>query len=168
MQDRVVCDNCGKLSGFDDFVAGALKDGIHTREFMIHVIETGAQNSSPPHDLQCMSCGDYYKMGGSKNAGFSCLHPKTWSTGIAAAFECLHPKTWAADNATFECDHKKTWTGNKAMFECNHPKTWSKEKAMFECDHKKTWAKDKAMFECNHKKTWARVELESDSSSESD
>jgi hypothetical protein len=135
MQDRVKCYGCGKLSGFDDFVAGALRDGIHSREFMIHVIGTGAENSSPPHGLQCMNCGSHYKLTASKTGGFLCLHPKTWSKKATAVFECLHPKTW---NGSVE-----------------------KEIAEFECLHPKTWAQENATFDCLHGKTWARVEVDS-------
>jgi hypothetical protein len=56
------CDGCGKLSGFDDFVHNALADGIHSKEFIIKVVQSkNPHNPSPPHELRCMSCGISYK-----------------------------------------------------------------------------------------------------------
>ena len=36
---RLECEICGKGSGFDDFVHNALADGIHSKEFVIRVLE---------------------------------------------------------------------------------------------------------------------------------
>jgi len=55
-----ICAKCGKISGFDDFISGALKSKIHTREFMINALRNPSPNFSPPHKLDCSICGDTF------------------------------------------------------------------------------------------------------------
>ena len=53
---------CDKLSGFDDFVHNALADGVHSKDFIIKVMETKRdENPSPPHELRCMNCNIPYR-----------------------------------------------------------------------------------------------------------
>jgi len=54
------CAKCGKLSGLDDFISGALKSKVHTREFMINALREPSTNLSPPHKLDCCVCGDAF------------------------------------------------------------------------------------------------------------
>ena len=58
------CGLCNKLSGFDDFIHEALADGIHSKEFVLGILNrVGSENvrPSPPHRLKCMNCNFYYK-----------------------------------------------------------------------------------------------------------
>jgi len=54
---QIQCDECGKLSGLDDFVNGALKFGIHDQAFMVKTLKEGSDNRTPPHKLHCCVCG---------------------------------------------------------------------------------------------------------------
>ncbi|KAG8889821.1 hypothetical protein FRB98_002470 [Tulasnella sp. 332] len=54
---QIKCEGCGKLSGLDDFVKGALKYGIHDTKFMIKSLEIGEGNNTPAHKLDCCVCG---------------------------------------------------------------------------------------------------------------
>ncbi|KAG9011640.1 hypothetical protein FRB93_002701 [Tulasnella sp. JGI-2019a] len=54
---QIKCEGCGKLSGLDDFISGALKYGIHDTKFMINALETGGENNTPAHKLECCVCG---------------------------------------------------------------------------------------------------------------
>jgi hypothetical protein len=64
MQPPLHCEQCGKQSGFDDFVHEALVDGIHTKEFILRILNhLGSDNvrASPPHRLRCINCNIYYR-----------------------------------------------------------------------------------------------------------
>ncbi|KAG8889820.1 hypothetical protein FRB98_002469 [Tulasnella sp. 332] len=50
---QIKCEGCGKLSGLDDFVKGALKHGIHDTKFMINALKTSRENRTPAHKLAC-------------------------------------------------------------------------------------------------------------------
>jgi len=50
------CPECAKQSGLDDFVATALDDGIHTKEFIIRALVEDIPNNSRPHSLRCAVC----------------------------------------------------------------------------------------------------------------
>ncbi|KAG8883829.1 hypothetical protein FRB97_005833 [Tulasnella sp. 331] len=53
---QIKCEGCGKLSGLDDFVKGALKHGIHDTKFMINALKTSRENRTPAHKLACCVC----------------------------------------------------------------------------------------------------------------
>ncbi|KAG9037356.1 hypothetical protein FRB95_005996 [Tulasnella sp. JGI-2019a] len=57
MHPQVECHGCGKLSGLDDFVNGALKFGIHSTKFMVDSLLGDEENKSPAHKLECCVCG---------------------------------------------------------------------------------------------------------------
>ena len=64
MQAPVQCEKCGKRSGFDDFVHEALTTGIHTKEFILRMLNkwgNGDRRASPPHQLRCMNCNIYFR-----------------------------------------------------------------------------------------------------------
>ena len=55
------CHGCGKISGLDDFVYGAMKTGIHNVAFMIKVlVDEESSNPSPPHKLWCSGCDEIF------------------------------------------------------------------------------------------------------------
>ena len=63
-QPQLHCGQCNKLLGFDDFVHEALTDGIHSKEFILRILNrVGSENvrASPPHRLKCMNCAIYYR-----------------------------------------------------------------------------------------------------------
>ncbi|KAF8465519.1 hypothetical protein BDZ91DRAFT_658975 [Kalaharituber pfeilii] len=59
-RERAACKSCGKFSGLDDLVHNALARGIHTPEFMVHVLQNGPRNQSPGHEIQCSRCGEMF------------------------------------------------------------------------------------------------------------
>ncbi|KAF5647999.1 RBP [Fusarium sp. NRRL 52700] len=64
MQPPLHCEQCGKRSGFDDFVHEALTDGIHSTDFILRILHgLGSENvrASPPHRLRCMNCNIYFR-----------------------------------------------------------------------------------------------------------
>ena len=54
------CHSCGKTSGLDDFIYGALKVGIHNVSFMVKALVEGVENKSPAHKLWCSGCGEVF------------------------------------------------------------------------------------------------------------
>ncbi|KAH8435053.1 uncharacterized protein LDX57_012682 [Aspergillus melleus] len=50
------CFRCGKLGGFDDLVAAALRRGIHTQSFIVEALVAG-RDSLPHDDVDCSHCG---------------------------------------------------------------------------------------------------------------
>lgn len=58
---QLKCQSCGKLSGLDDFVSGALKLGMHNTDFMIRALIEGAPNTAPAHKLKCCVCDTFYR-----------------------------------------------------------------------------------------------------------
>ncbi|KAF8466861.1 hypothetical protein BDZ91DRAFT_617343, partial [Kalaharituber pfeilii] len=52
------CTSCGKEAGFEDFVATALADGIHTQQFLLEVLRRPKLVETPPaHYSSCANCG---------------------------------------------------------------------------------------------------------------
>jgi len=51
------CQGCGKLSGLDDIVHNTLEEGIHSKEFMVKVFETGGPHASSEREIRCSSAG---------------------------------------------------------------------------------------------------------------
>ncbi|KAI9778294.1 MAG: hypothetical protein M1835_004971 [Candelina submexicana] len=60
-QERKVCKSCGKHSGLDDLVHNALSLGIHSKAFMLDVLQNGPKQNSPEHELQCSTCGEMFE-----------------------------------------------------------------------------------------------------------
>ncbi|KAK6526065.1 hypothetical protein TWF281_011104 [Arthrobotrys megalospora] len=58
---REACQECGKLSGLDDFIQNAMEMGVHSRDFIIDVLHHGPQAASPAHGLQCSKCGEHFE-----------------------------------------------------------------------------------------------------------
>jgi len=55
------CAKCGKISAFDDIVAGALKLNVHSREFMKgDLMNPRPEHLTPPIKLDCSNCGDTF------------------------------------------------------------------------------------------------------------
>ncbi|KAK6516274.1 hypothetical protein TWF506_006183 [Arthrobotrys conoides] len=48
---RMTCKKCGKLSGLDDIVHGAVELGVHTKGYMIDILVHGPSWASPAHAL---------------------------------------------------------------------------------------------------------------------
>jgi len=56
MRPKLACTSCGKLTGLDDFIHTALKNGIHKPEFMLMALEAGGRSSNTGHILDCAMC----------------------------------------------------------------------------------------------------------------
>ncbi|KAL6303073.1 hypothetical protein BKA93DRAFT_750836 [Sparassis latifolia] len=54
---KMQCENCGKHTGLDDIVHNALQDGVHSKEFLIEVLEDRAPHPSSGHVIRCSSAG---------------------------------------------------------------------------------------------------------------
>lgn len=52
----LVCYKCNKVSGLDDFIYGALKDGVHDAEFMVNALKEGPRGTGMEHVLHCCNC----------------------------------------------------------------------------------------------------------------
>ncbi|KAL4882792.1 hypothetical protein BJY04DRAFT_186055 [Aspergillus karnatakaensis] len=61
VQDREICSTCAKPSGLDDLVQDALALGIHSRAFMLEILQHGAKNENPGREVNCSSCGERFK-----------------------------------------------------------------------------------------------------------
>lgn len=64
MQPPLHCQQCGKRSGFDDFVHEALTDGIHNTDFILGILrglKSDNVRASPPHRVRCMNCNVYFR-----------------------------------------------------------------------------------------------------------
>ncbi|KAE9988995.1 hypothetical protein EG328_003311 [Venturia inaequalis] len=70
------CQGCGKESGLEDFVDGALKSGVHRRDFMIKSLtHAEGRGESPPHEISCSNCGTKYKRMMQWAQSFSWTYP---------------------------------------------------------------------------------------------
>ncbi|KAL6299801.1 hypothetical protein BKA93DRAFT_829578 [Sparassis latifolia] len=54
---KMQCENCGKHTGLDDIVHNALQDGVHSKEFMIKVLEDRTSHPSSGHVIRCSGAG---------------------------------------------------------------------------------------------------------------
>ncbi|KAF4956894.1 hypothetical protein FGADI_3497 [Fusarium gaditjirri] len=110
-QPPLNCQQCGKRSGLDDFVHGALEDGIHNTEFFLRILrglESDNVRASPPHRLRCMNCDTYFKYPpisdlANRGISFSWSPP---STGV----DDIDPNTAEGDVAIFGWASGFGWT----------------------------------------------------------
>ncbi|KAF3085924.1 hypothetical protein TWF569_009636 [Orbilia oligospora] len=60
-RSRMACKKCGKLSGLDDIVHGAVELGVHTKGLMIHTLVHGPAGGSPAHAVDCSRCSEQFE-----------------------------------------------------------------------------------------------------------
>ena len=59
--ERQTCSHCGKRSGLDDLVQNAFARIVHGKSFMVDVLVHGPKGESPPHVVDCSSCGTTFE-----------------------------------------------------------------------------------------------------------
>ncbi|KAK6535989.1 hypothetical protein TWF281_000236 [Arthrobotrys megalospora] len=60
-RSRIACKKCGKHSGLDDMVYGAMELGIHSKAFMVDTLVNGPSGASPAHTVACSRCDEQFE-----------------------------------------------------------------------------------------------------------
>ncbi|KAK6508989.1 hypothetical protein TWF481_003755 [Arthrobotrys musiformis] len=60
-RSRITCKKCGKKSGLDDMVHGAIALGIHSNGYMIDTLLHGPDQPSPAHAIDCSKCEETFE-----------------------------------------------------------------------------------------------------------